>query len=236
MSTTTTAAPAKSIKLGPLPALPARKLAWVGVGVLAAVVVVLIVVRASGGGAPAGAASAAAGPAPAAGSVPGSAPGAPPPSPSGAPARPDDPRIDEARKLVAAGNWEQAVALLNQARVDNPDNAEAAYMLASVYLDNKRWSDGIAAAQVAVRKNPAFKSDPDLIKAAIASLAGDRSYEKAQGFLRSLGAPATPFIREAARHDPNPRVRERAEELLQGGGRSAWGSSSHSSGGSVFRR
>jgi serine/threonine-protein kinase len=227
-----TVAPAKSIKLGPLPALPARKLAWLGVGVLAAVVVAVIVVRSSGGGgAPAGAASAAAVPAPAAGSASTAAPGAPT-----APARPDDPRIDEARKLVAAGSWEQAVALLNHARVDNPDNAEAAYMLASVYLDNKRWSDGIAAAQVAVRKNPAFKSDPDLIKAAIASLAADRSYEKAQAFLRSLGAPATPFIREAARHDPNPRVRERAEELLQGGGRSAWGATSHSSGGGVFHR
>jgi tetratricopeptide (TPR) repeat protein len=194
--------------------------------------------RASGGGAPAGAASAAAGPASATGSVVAAAPapGAPPPSPSGAPARPDDPRVDEARKLVAAGSWEQAVALLNQARADNPDNAEAAYMLASVYLDNKRWSDGIAAAQVAVRKNPAFKSDPDLIKAAIASLASDRSYDKAQAFLRGLGAPATPFIREAARHDGNPRVRERAAELLQGGGRSAWGSSSSSHPSGVFHR
>src|SRR4029077_7369779 len=96
------------------------------------------------------------------------------------PGRADDPRVEEARKLVAAGDWEQAVAVLNRVRGDDPDNAEAAYMLASVYLDNKRWPDGIPAAQVAVRKNPAFKSDPDLIKGAIRSLAGDHSYDRSQ--------------------------------------------------------
>jgi hypothetical protein len=123
-------------------------------------------------------------------------------------------------------------------RAEDPDNAEAAYLLATTYLDNKRWADGIAAAQVAVRKNPALRSDADLIKSAIRSLVSDRSYDKSGAFLRSLGAPAVPFIKEAARHDESPKVRERAAELLQGGGRGPWGSSSssRSSGGSVFHR
>jgi serine/threonine-protein kinase len=163
------------------------------------------------------------------------APGAPAP---GA-AAPESPHIEEARQLVARGDWEQGVAVLNRLRAEDPDNADAPYMLASIYLDNRRWSDGLAAAQVAVHKNPAFKADPDLIKSALRSLVSDHSYERSQAFLRSLGAPAVPFIKEAARHDESPKVRERAAEILQGGGgRSAFGRSSSSSGSSstMFRR
>jgi hypothetical protein len=129
------------------------------------------------------------------------------------------------------------VDVLTRLRSEDPDNADAPYMLANIYIDNKRWSDGLAAAQVAMHKNPAFKSDPDLIKALIRSLASDRSYDKSQAMLRSLGAAATPFIKDAAHHDESPKVRERAAELLSGGGRSAFGGPpSHSSGGSVFKR
>jgi serine/threonine-protein kinase len=226
-------APGRRVPEGPAQA-PApkrdRRLLAISVGTLVAVVVavgVAALTRGSRSPAPAPSASAAAAPGPA--------------GPSGPPvaAGPEDPRLEQARKLVASGDWEGAVAVLNALRADKPDDADAAYLLATTYLDNKRWSDGIAAAQVAVRKNPAFKSDADLIKAAIASLASDHAYEKSQAFLRGLGAPATPFIREAARRDESPKVRERAEEILASrgaGSRSAWGSTSHASGGSVFHR
>jgi hypothetical protein len=85
-----------------------------------------------------------------------------------------------------------------------------------------------------VRKSPALKSDPDLIKGAIRSLASDRGYDRSQAFLRSLGQPATPFIKEAAAHDQCPKVRERAAELL--GGRRGGGWGSRSSSGSMFHR
>jgi len=102
-----------------------------------------------------------------------------------------------------------------------------------VNFDNRRWPDGLAAAQMAVRKNPALKADPDLIKGAIRSLVSDRGYDRSQAFLRSLGQPAMPFIKEAAARDPSPKVRDRAAELLGSSGR--WGSRP-SSGGSMFRR
>ena len=108
------------------------------------------------------------------------------------------------------------------------------YLLAMVDFDNRRWPDGLAAAQMAVRKNPALKADPDLIKGAIRSLVSDRGYDRSQAFLRSLGQPAMPFIKEAAARDPSPKVRERAAELLGSSGR-GWGSRP-SSGGSMFRR
>jgi hypothetical protein len=136
--------------------------------------------------------------------------------------------------MVGRGEVDGAVALLNHLRTQQPDNAEVPYLLAMIDFDNRRWPDGLAAAQIAVRKNPALKSDPDLLKGAIRSRVSDRGYDRSQAFLRSLGPAATPFLKEAAAHDGSPKVRERAAELL-GGGRS-WGGGSHSSSGSVFRR
>jgi eukaryotic-like serine/threonine-protein kinase len=145
----------------------------------------------------------------------------------------ESPQLEQARQMVARGEVEPAIVLLNQLRAQQPDNADAPYLLAMVYFDNRRWPDGLAAAQMAVRKNPGLKADPDLIKGAIRSLVSDRGYDRSQTFLRGLGQPAMPFIREAAARDPSPKVRERAAELLGSSGR-GWGS--RSSSGSVFRR
>jgi len=153
---------------------------------------------------------------------------------SGTPAA-DSPQLEQARQMVARGEVDGAIALLNQVRAQQPENADAPYLLAMIDFDNRRWPDGLAAAQIAVRKNPALKSDPDLIKGVIRSLVSDRGYDRSQAFLRSLGPAATPFIKEAAAHDGSPKVRERAAELLAGSGR-GWGGGHSSSGGSVFHR
>jgi serine/threonine-protein kinase len=145
----------------------------------------------------------------------------------------DSPALEQARQMIARGEIDPAIALLNQLRTQQPDNADVPYLLAMVDFDNRRWPDGLAAAQMAVRKNPALKADPDLIKGAIRSLVSDRGYDRSQAFLRSLGQPAMPFIKEAAARDPSPKVRDRAAELLGSGGR--WGSRP-SSGGTMFRR
>ena len=121
--------------------------------------------------------------------------------------------------MIARGEIDPAIALLNQLRTQQPDNADVPYLLAMVDFDNRRWPDGLAAAQMAVRKNPALKADPDLIKGAIRSLVSDRGYDRSQAFLRSLGQPAMPFIKEAAARDPSPKVRDRAAELLGSSGR-----------------
>jgi hypothetical protein len=160
------------------------------------------------------------------------APGAATP-PVARPAK-DSPQLEEARQMVARGQVDQALALLNQLRISEPENPDIPYLQAVVFFENRRWSDGLAAAQLAVRKDPALKSDPDLIKGAIRSLANDRGYERSQAFLRSLGQPATPFIREAAQRDRDPRVRDRAADLLNSG--RGWGHSSSGSSSSMFRR
>jgi serine/threonine-protein kinase len=155
------------------------------------------------------------------------------PAPAGAPSA----RVDEARRLRHNGEWEQALAVLNRARHEQPTDADVDYLLANIYLEHHRPLEGLSAAQSAVRKNPALKGDGDLVNAVIESLANDNSYDRSQAFLRGLGSAAAPFVKEAARHHASAKVRQRAAEVLQGSGgtRSAFGSTSRPSS-SLFRR
>ena len=107
--------------------------------------------------------------------------------------------------MVARGEIEPAIVLLNQLRAQQPDNADAPYLLAMIYFDNRRWPDGLAAAQMAVRKNPALKADPDLIKGAIRSLVSDRGYD------RSQSVPAWPGPAGDAVHQGGRRPRPEPE-------------------------
>jgi serine/threonine-protein kinase len=221
---------------GDAPASPAaprdRRMVWAGVGLGAAAIVALLVGRAMRSDVRAARGTGAAHSTVAGGPAIRTAPVANPAPSSPAAAE----VLEQARKLVALGQWEQAVTTLEGARAEHPDDPEVAYLLATLTLEHHRWSEGVAAAQLAARKNPALKSDPDLIKAVIQALASDTAYERAGSFLHASGPAATPFIKEAAHRDPNPKVRDRAAGLL-GEGRSAFGwSSSRSSSGSMFRR
>ncbi|HLK91882.1 MAG TPA: protein kinase [Polyangia bacterium] len=229
-------APVPGAAKDPAAAAAAPK-AWRPVWILGAFVLVVLVALSVGrglrrkvGGESPNEVAATARPAAAPERTPSAAPAAATPSPAG-----ESPHIEEARQLVAAGQTPKAVAVLEQLRADKPDDADAPYMLATIYFDQRRWSEAISAAQAAVRLNPALKTDGDLVRGAIRSLVSDRGYEKSQAFLRSLGPGATPFIKDAARRDPSPKVRERAAELLEGGGR-GWGGGSRQASSGLFKR
>ncbi|MES1208814.1 MAG: protein kinase [Pseudomonadota bacterium] len=223
------------------------RLLWIGCAFLLVVLVGLTIGRTLRRGS--GSAPEVAAPAPV--SPPVTAPPAQRPSaaPSGAPAQAsvpapaaEDPRIEQARQMLAATQTADAIALLERVRADKPDDADAPYLLAMIDFEAHRWSEGLANAQTAVRKNPAFRTDGDLIRGVIRSLANDHGYERSQSFLRGLGPAATPYLKEAARRDPNARVRERAAELLgRGTDRGErWGGAhsggAHSSPGLMFKR
>jgi serine/threonine-protein kinase len=209
-----------------------RRLVWVGVGLGGVAVAALLVGRAVRSDHVATTAArdvATAEPARAKGTQPAAAPT--PPTPASLAAR-----LADARKLLAGGDWEHARAALESLRADAPDDADAAYLLATIDLEHHRYAEGLSAAQAAVRKNATLKSDPDLVRDEIQALASDQAYERAEAQLRGAGAAATPFLKEAARRDPNPRVRDRAAAILGGETRSAWGRTSRSSSASVFHR
>jgi hypothetical protein len=212
-----------------------RRLAVVIGGAVACVVIAVVLGIVRHRGSDSAATAGAAGPATA--TAPAAAPSVGPSSAGGPPAAPGGSRLEEARRLRHNGEWEQALAVLHQARRETPGDADVDYLLADIYLEHHRPLEGIAAAQTAIRKNPALKSDGDLVNAVIESLASDKTYDRSQAFLRGLGPAATPFLKEAAQRNPSAKVRERAAEILQGGGgqRSAFGSSQHSSS-SLFHR
>jgi serine/threonine-protein kinase len=232
-----------------------RRLVWAGVGLGAAAVAALLVGRSlhGDGGAAKGTPKAAgetarAGEAPAKASRPSAATPASavaraaPGAPSAPPPADLQDRLADARRVLASGNWEQARASVEGLRAQAPDDPDVAYLLATIDLEHHRYGEGMAAAHVAVRRNPSLKSDPDLIKDVIGALASDPVAERAEQFLRGAGPQATPFLKDAAHKDPNPRVRDRASALLaeRGGGRSSGGwwssSSSRSSSSSAFHR
>ncbi len=208
------------------------RLLWIGCAFLLIVLIGLTIGRGlRHGGAPAVVTSS---PPPAAGSSSAPSRPAPPPAPA-APSIPapaaEDSRIEQARQMIAAGQTADATALLDRVRADRPDDGDAPYLLAMIAFDGHRWAEGLAEAQTAVRKNPSFRTDGDLIRGVIRSMVADRGYERSQSFLRGLGPAAVPYLKEAARRDPSPKVRERAAELLAGGR-----TTTSRSGGGMFRR
>ncbi|HVR61237.1 MAG TPA: serine/threonine-protein kinase [Polyangia bacterium] len=113
----------------------------------------------------------------------------------------------------------------------------ADYHAALLELQQRRWAQGLGAAEKAVRADPALRSDPALLKAVVASLASDKTHERSQLFLRRAGSAATPILKDAAHHDPSAKVRERAAEMLDTGGHtrpSFFGSTQRSSSSSSF--
>ncbi|MES1172457.1 MAG: serine/threonine-protein kinase, partial [Bacteroidota bacterium] len=134
-------------------------------------------------------------------------------APSSPPSTAD--RLANARELTAAGEWEQAMVVLQKARRENADSGEAAYELANLALEHKRWWEGAQAARAAGERDARYKSDARLVKSLIRSLASDKGYEKTEDVLHGFGAGATPFLKDAAAHDKSRTIRQRAAELLR---------------------
>jgi eukaryotic-like serine/threonine-protein kinase len=218
-----------------------RRLVWAGIGLGGLAIAALLVGRALRGDAVVARAPAVAHDAPALARAPAVAKGASKTVSAGAPpaataAAPVGDRLEEARRLVAKGDWEQALKLLEATRAEAPTNADVAYLLATIDLDHHRFAEGVAVAHTAVRDDPKLKADPDLIKGVIQALGSDASADRAESLLRTMGQPSMPFVKDAARHDPNAKVRARAEALLASGARAPHAWSSRSSGGGVFHR
>ena len=150
--------------------------------------------------------------------------GAPPPdtkpqqelAPTPAPIPPETlPGIEQIERWVRQGRRDQSLRELAKLRKQHPTSAYAPYLEGQVNFDNLRWEAGLDSYAAAIRNNPAYRSDPTLIRNVIRCLVSERFHTKCGEFLvQQVGAPAAVHLEEAARADAYANVRTRAARLL----------------------
>jgi eukaryotic-like serine/threonine-protein kinase len=130
----------------------------------------------------------------------------------------DLPNIEQLERWVEEGGErrrDQTLRALASLRAQYPQSAYAPYLEGHVNFDNLRWVDGLASYGAAMRNNSAYRTDAKLIRNVIRCLVSDRFHTKCADFLvREVGAPAAPFLEQAARSDPYAAVQSRAARLL----------------------
>jgi tetratricopeptide (TPR) repeat protein len=125
--------------------------------------------------------------------------------------------LSRANELVANGRREAAIDLLSGARKTFPDDARLAYLAGKLYFAKLWYTDGLKQFRDAVRLDPAYKADAELIKTVLKGFNTTPRYDSAlASFLREhVGDAAKPFLEETAESHPNPSIRARAASELR---------------------
>ncbi|MCX5746923.1 MAG: hypothetical protein NT062_31010 [Proteobacteria bacterium] len=125
--------------------------------------------------------------------------------------------LARAQELADAGNPGQALDLLIKGRVNFPTNAPMAYLAGKLYFARLYWNDGLAAFRTAIRLDPAYQSDAELIKTVLRGFITTPSYNgDLASFLRNdIGVLAEGFLEDTAKNHPVPGIRARAAAELK---------------------
>jgi serine/threonine-protein kinase len=146
----------------------------------------------------------------------------PPRPPAGtAPAKVGASKLATVEVLLDRGERERAFALLRELRSAEPADPDYAAMEARLSFEQRRWAEALAAYRMAIRLDDGRRNDGVLINGTIDSLQSEASTRAAEEALRMVGAPAEPYLENAAAEHPSPRVRGRARALLKAGARVA---------------
>jgi tetratricopeptide (TPR) repeat protein len=137
---------------------------------------------------------------------------------SGSTDQPDPVReiVARANELVSQGEREVALDLLNRSRKQYPDSAALSYAAGRIYFSKYYWTDGLKSFRDTLRNDPAYRTDPELIKTVLRGFITTPSYnDELASFLRDdIGSAAQPFLEETARDHPNAAIRSRAANEL----------------------
>jgi hypothetical protein len=149
--------------------------------------------------------------------------GAPRPAPRSAArgaASSSDPARDaiaRATELADKGDREAALDVLRKARKQAPDSAALAYTNGRIAFSKFYWTEGLKSFRDAIRIQPSYRTDPELIKTVLRGFITTPSYnDDLAGFLRDdIGGAAQPFLEETARAHPSAMIRSRAATELK---------------------
>jgi serine/threonine-protein kinase len=125
--------------------------------------------------------------------------------------------IARASELATQGDREAALDVLRRARRQYPDSAPLAYTAGRICFSKFYWTEGLKHFRDAIRLDPAYRADPELIKTVLGGFNTTPSYNNdLASFLRNdIGAAAQPFLEETARDHPSAMIRSRAAAELR---------------------
>jgi eukaryotic-like serine/threonine-protein kinase len=132
----------------------------------------------------------------------------------------DDPIRDivmRASDLAAQGDREAALDLLRRSRRQYPDSGPLAYTAGRICFSKFYWTEGLKQFRDAIRLDPTYRTDPELIKTVLRGFITTPSYnDDLASFLHDeIGSPAQPYLEETARAHPNAMIRSRADAALR---------------------
>jgi hypothetical protein len=123
--------------------------------------------------------------------------------------------VADAEALITAGKSSEAIAALERLREKNLKSAYIPYLLGNLYFERKWWTDGLEAYHAAIRANRAYRDRAVLVRNAIRALSSAKTVSRARTLLlKDVGMAGVPYLRLAARGDPNGTVRVRANAIL----------------------
>ncbi|HEU0032469.1 MAG TPA: serine/threonine-protein kinase [Kofleriaceae bacterium] len=133
-----------------------------------------------------------------------------------APPDPGIPIAAQAATLAAQGKLDAAIEQVANARKIHATSPALAYRAGRLYCQREAWTDCLLAFRDAIRLEPGYRHDVDLIRDVLRGFIVAVDPAPLAKFLREdIGAPATPFLDETARTHPNPKVRARAQAALR---------------------
>jgi tetratricopeptide (TPR) repeat protein len=125
--------------------------------------------------------------------------------------------VARANELAAQGDKDGALDLLLRAHRQAPDSAGLSYAAGRIYFSKYHWSDGLRSFREAIRLDPSYRSDPELIKTVLRGFVLTPSYnDDLAAFLHDdIGDAVRPMLEETARSHPNASIRTRATNELR---------------------
>ncbi len=132
------------------------------------------------------------------------------------PVDPVAPALSRASDLYANGDLEPALDLIVKTRRLHPESAQLAYLAGKIYFAKLWWSDGVKAFRDAIRLDPAYRADPELLKIVLRGFLTTPDVDsRIDDFIRDLGEPMRAGLEETAKNHPTPQIRSRAAGELK---------------------
>jgi serine/threonine-protein kinase len=123
----------------------------------------------------------------------------------------------EVTDLIAQGDKEAALERALKARHQYPQAAPFAALAGRLYFNKLYWTEGLKQLRDAVRLDPSYRTDPEIIKTVLRGFnTTPRLDRQIADFLHDeIGSAAVPYLEETAHNHPNSITRDRAAAELR---------------------